>query len=89
MVGPFRAAAAQAEVLLAAALCVLHRVLKEAVRTMFGEVQRCSILRRLQEEWDADAQEAARKMLIDMRDEITLSCHRNDRTRILKAVESL
>jgi hypothetical protein len=49
---------------------------------MFEKGQSLSILRGLQEDWNADAQEAAREIIIEMRDEIAWSFHGNDRTRL-------
>jgi hypothetical protein len=90
-IGPFRAAAAQAEVLLTGAqqMQVPQRMWREAMRTMFGELLMISTLKELQEGWDAKAQEAARKVLVAMHEQIALSFYGHDRTRFMQAVGSL
>jgi hypothetical protein len=87
--GPFRAAAAQAEVLLTAANRVPQSMWQESARSVFGSVPTMSTLRELQEGWDAEAQEAARKVLIRMYQDIAMSVYGPNQARFVEAVEGL
>jgi hypothetical protein len=88
-VGPFRAAAAQADVLHTAANLVPQEMWDKAVRKTLGEVQTVETLKELQQMWDAQAQDGARKILIDMHERIASSFKDlTDRTRFLDAVGS-
>jgi hypothetical protein len=88
-VGPFRAAAAQADILLAVAWKVPQKMWDESVLSTLGAPQTVKGLKKLQHVWNAEAQEAAREILIDMHEAIALGFEGHDRARFLKAVETL
>jgi hypothetical protein len=88
-VGPIRAAAAQADILRAVAWKVPQKMWDEAVLSALGAPQTPKQLQKLQRAWDADVQEAAREILIEMYEPIAMSFKGHDRTRFLEAVEML
>jgi hypothetical protein len=89
-VGPPRAAAAQMEVLRTCANQVTQSRWEESVRHMVGAPQTLESLKALQDLWDAQAQKAARAVLIDTRDQIAVSFRGlDDKNRFLAAVGSL
>jgi hypothetical protein len=88
-VGPIRAAAAQADILSAVAWKVPQKMWDESVLSTLGAPQTPKQLQKLQRAWDAEVQEAAREILIDMHEAIAMSFKGHDRTRFLEALETL
>jgi hypothetical protein len=86
-VGPIRAAAAQAEILRAVAWKVPQKMWEESVLSTLGASQTVKSLKMLHEVWHAEAQEAARDIIIDMHKAIALGFEGHDRTRFLMAVK--
>jgi hypothetical protein len=88
-VGPFRAAAAQAEVLLTSAHKVPLRMRRESMKSMFGELLTMSTLQELRQWWNAEAQEASKDILMKMHEQIAASFQGHDKSRFLEIVRSL
>jgi hypothetical protein len=86
--GPFRAASAQVEALLTAANKVPQSMWLASVRSVFGSIPAMTSLQELRKVWNAEAQDAARKVLIQTYEDIAMIVY-GDKAGFVKAVESL
>lgn len=93
-VGWWRSAASQMEVLQKSADIVPLHVWQQVAQSTPGipdtaDTPSLLHLEALQKAWDAEAQKAARKVLVDLKQRIAMSFREPERTRFLQAVHNL